>query len=50
MLLIYYKDVTDKQLTDFIEGITVKEGTAKDHTGIGSYDFDDDNTSAPDND
>ena len=50
MLLIYYTNVTDDQLTDFIEGITVKEGTAKDHTEIGSYDFDDDNTSAPDND
>ncbi len=48
MLLIYYTNVTDDQLTDFIEGITVKEGTAKDHTEIGSYDFDDDDKSAAD--
>lgn len=37
MVLIYYKDVTEKQLNDFIAGITVTEGTAADHTDIGSY-------------
>ena len=31
-LLIYYKDVTDEQLRDFVSGISFTEGTASDHT------------------
>lgn len=31
MLLVYYKDVTENQLNEFIKGISVTEGTADDH-------------------
>lgn len=36
MLLVYYEDVTEQQLNDFIAGISFTEGTAKDHTDIGT--------------
>ena len=40
LLLIYYENVTEKQLNDFISGISFTEGTAADHTELGCIYFD----------
>ena len=34
ILLIFYKEITEQQLTDFIAGISCTEGTADDHTEL----------------
>lgn len=38
LLLIYHEDVTEKQLVDFVKGISFTEGSATDHTDLSTPD------------